>query len=149
VQFVEALCYKLEDLNGVTKIFHWHNPSSHTMALSWIQSLTEMSTSNISCGGKDSRCIGLTNLPPSCLEIWKSRNPWTLRACNRPVQGLLYILYYTIHTHIVNIGKNALWTFTFVENCRSRGASVQKSYLIGNESRIRQGYLLLLLLLLP
>jgi hypothetical protein len=33
MQLVEALCYKLEDLNGVTEIFHLHNPSSHTMAL--------------------------------------------------------------------------------------------------------------------
>ena len=52
LQLVEALCYKLEDLNGVTEIFHWHNPSSHTIALGWIQSLTEMSTRNISCGGR-------------------------------------------------------------------------------------------------
>jgi hypothetical protein len=35
-------------------------------------------------GGKGGRCIGLTNLPPSCadcLEIWKSQRPWTLRVC--------------------------------------------------------------------
>ena len=34
--------------NGVTGIFHWHNHSSHTMALGLTQFLTEMSTRNIS-----------------------------------------------------------------------------------------------------
>jgi len=30
--------------------FHWHNPSDRTVALGSTQPLTEMSTSNISCG---------------------------------------------------------------------------------------------------
>ena len=38
--------------DGVTGIFHWHNPSGRTMALGLIQSLTEMSTMNISWGVK-------------------------------------------------------------------------------------------------
>ena len=38
--------------DGVTGIFHWHNPSGHTMALVLTRSLTEMSTRNISCGLK-------------------------------------------------------------------------------------------------
>jgi len=49
------------------------------------QSLTEMSTTNISWGAKGGRCIGLTTLPPSradCLEIWEAQPPGTLRACN-------------------------------------------------------------------
>jgi len=33
---------------GVIGIFHWHNPSGRTMALSSTQPLTEMSTRNIS-----------------------------------------------------------------------------------------------------
>jgi len=35
-------------------------------------------------GGKGGRCVGLTNLPPTCadcLEIWEPRPPGTLRAC--------------------------------------------------------------------
>jgi hypothetical protein len=35
-------------------------------------------------GDKDGRCVGLTNLSPSCadcLEIWKPQPPGTLRAC--------------------------------------------------------------------
>ena len=35
--------------DGVTGIFHWHNPSSRTMALGLTQPLTELSTRNISC----------------------------------------------------------------------------------------------------
>ena len=34
--------------------------------------------------GKDGRCLGLTNLPPSCadcLEIWEPQPPGTCRAC--------------------------------------------------------------------
>jgi hypothetical protein len=34
--------------DGVIGIFHWHNPSSLTMALGSTQPLTEMSTRNIS-----------------------------------------------------------------------------------------------------
>jgi len=55
------------------------------MALGLTQSLTEMSTKNISLGrGKGGRFVGLTTLPPSyadCLEIWEPQPPGTLRAC--------------------------------------------------------------------
>ena len=36
--------------DGVTGIFHWHNPSGRTMALGSTRPLTEMSTRNISWG---------------------------------------------------------------------------------------------------
>jgi hypothetical protein len=77
--------------DSVIGIFHWYNPSGRTMALRYIQPLTEMSTRNISWGGKDSRWIRLTTLPPSCadcLEIWKPQPTGTLRACNRIVLPL-------------------------------------------------------------
>ena len=38
--------------DGVTGIFHWHNPSGRTMALASTQPLTEMSTRDISWGVK-------------------------------------------------------------------------------------------------
>ena len=38
--------------DDVIGIFHWHNPSGHTMALGLTQPLTEMSTRNISWGVK-------------------------------------------------------------------------------------------------
>jgi hypothetical protein len=68
----------------VVRIFQWPNLSGRTMALRWTQPLTEMSTRNIYWGAKGGRCVGLTNLPPSCadcLEIWESQPPWTFRAC--------------------------------------------------------------------
>jgi hypothetical protein len=71
--------------DGVSGIFHCHNPSGHTMALESTQPLTEISTRNISWRGKGGRCVGLTTLPPSCadcLEIWEPQPPGTLRACN-------------------------------------------------------------------
>ena len=72
--------------NGATGIFHRHNPSGRTMALMLTQPPTEMSTTNISWGGrgKGGRCLGLTTLPPSCvacLEIWEPQTSGTLRAC--------------------------------------------------------------------
>jgi len=52
MQLVEALCYnqKVEGSipDGVIGIFHWHDPSGHTLALVSTQPLTEMSTRNIS-----------------------------------------------------------------------------------------------------
>jgi len=36
--------------DGVTEIFHWHNPSGRTMVLGSTQPLTEVSTRNISWG---------------------------------------------------------------------------------------------------
>jgi hypothetical protein len=34
--------------NGVIRIFHWHNPFGHAMAVGSTQPLTEMITRNIS-----------------------------------------------------------------------------------------------------
>ena len=68
---------------GVFGIFHWHNPSGRTMALRSTQPLAEMSTRNF-LGGYGGRCVGLTSLPPSCvdcLEIWELQPPGTLWAC--------------------------------------------------------------------
>jgi hypothetical protein len=84
LQLVEALSYKPEgrgfDSDDVIKIFH---PSGRTMALGSTQSLTEMTTRNISWG-KGGRCVELTTLPPSCAdchEIWEPQPPGTLKAC--------------------------------------------------------------------
>ena len=49
-----------------------------------LQPLTEKSTKSTSWWGKGSRCVGLTNLLPSCadcLEMWESQLPGALRAC--------------------------------------------------------------------
>jgi hypothetical protein len=44
--------------DGVDGIFHWHNPSGHTMALGLTQPLIEMSTRNISWGVKAASAKG-------------------------------------------------------------------------------------------
>jgi len=46
----EALRYTPEGCGFDTGIFHWHNPSGRTMVVGSTQSLTEMSTRNISRG---------------------------------------------------------------------------------------------------
>ena len=80
--------------DGVPGLFHWHNPSGRLVAVESTQPLTEMSTWNISWGqrrpGRES-----VNLPPpcaDCLENWEPQSAGTVRACNKPVMGLLYIL---------------------------------------------------------
>jgi hypothetical protein len=63
------------------------------MAPGFTQPLIEMSTRNISWGGKGGWCIGLTTLPPSCavgLETWEPQPPGTPWACNR-IALLLYL----------------------------------------------------------
>jgi hypothetical protein len=75
---------------GVIGIFHWHIPSGRTLALGLTQPLTEMSTGNISWGGKGGRCVGFTTLSPSrvdCLEISEPQPPGILRAC----PGIFYL----------------------------------------------------------
>ena len=55
--------------DGVIGIFQLHNPSGRTMALGSTQSPTEMTTRDVSLGGKDGRCVRLTTLPPSCADF--------------------------------------------------------------------------------
>ena len=69
--------------NGVTGIFHRHNPSGRTMALASTQPLTEISTRSISRMGKSGRFVGLTSLPPSyanCHEVCEPQPSGDLRA---------------------------------------------------------------------
>jgi hypothetical protein len=81
-------------LDVVVGIFYLHNPSCCTMALGSTQCLTEMSTRSIFLGRKGGRCVGLTPLPPlcvECLKIRESQPTGTLWVCsNRPVGGLVY-----------------------------------------------------------
>jgi len=69
------------------EFFFENNPSGRAMVMGSIQSLKEMSTSNIFWVGKGGRCVKLTHLSPSCAdihEIWKPQHPGTLY---RPVQA--------------------------------------------------------------
>ena len=63
--------------DGVTGIFHCHNPSGRTVAFGSTQLLTEMSTRNISWG-QGCRCFGLTTLQPYSLHVPHVLKSWIL-----------------------------------------------------------------------
>ena len=72
--------------NGVTGIFHWHNPSSHTMALGLTQPPTEMSTRNISWGVKAASAWGWQPYHLHLPIVWKSGSLYLLEPSG-PVQA--------------------------------------------------------------
>jgi hypothetical protein len=79
-QLIEALRYKPEGLipDGVTGIFHWPHCCPGVDSASNRNEYQEYFL-----WGKGGRCVGLTNLPPSCadcIKIWVSEAPGTLRA---------------------------------------------------------------------
>ena len=79
--------------DGVTGIFHWHNPSGHTMALRLTQPLTEMSTRNISWGVTWSvrRADNLTNFMCLLSKNIRTSASWNPLGLSMPVQGTLYL----------------------------------------------------------
>ena len=89
-QLVEALRYKIAGSipDGVIGIFHWHNPSCHTMAVGSTQPLTEMSTRSISWGVKAAGAYGWqpyhlhvsTVLKSGSLNLLEPSGP--VQACN-------------------------------------------------------------------
>jgi len=58
--------------HGVIGNFHWHNPSSHTMALGSTQPLTEISTRHISWGVKVAGACGWQPYHLHVLSVLKS-----------------------------------------------------------------------------
>ena len=69
------------------------------MVLVFTESLTEMSTRDISCGGKGSRCLGLTILPLSYadfLEILGPSTSWTPKGLSWPLMGQLDLVTYDV-----------------------------------------------------
>ena len=107
--------------DGVTGIFHWHNPSARTMALGLTQPLTEMSTRNISWG-KGRRWLRLTTLSPSCahcLEIWEPQPPGTLKACpGLYVYKRAAINYSKMDTTVVTMLIRPVRIQSFYSTCR-------------------------------
>jgi hypothetical protein len=83
--------------------------SKETMALGLTHSLTEMSSRNISWGGKGGRYVGLTTLPPSCancLEIWEPQPPGILTTCPGVAVPLLRITNIQTRTAFPNDDTN-------------------------------------------
>jgi hypothetical protein len=73
--------------NGI-RIFHRLNPPGSITTQGSTQPLTEMSTRNISCGGKGSRCMWRL-----CGKLGTS-TPRKTQGLSRPAQGLLYHKFY-------------------------------------------------------
>ena len=87
-QLVEALRHKPEGCGFNPRWCNWN--FSLTLSFQPHYGPGVGSTSNRNeyqeyfLGGKGGRCVGLTTLPPSCvdcLEIWEPQPPGTLRAC--------------------------------------------------------------------
>jgi len=75
---------------GVNGIFHWHNPSGHTVTLGLTPSLTEMSTRN---RRPVCRADNLTTF--MCRLSWNrgASTYWNPQGLSRPVMGLLYLYW--------------------------------------------------------
>jgi hypothetical protein len=79
--------------------WNWNNPADRIMILGSTQLLTEMSTRSLP-GGKGSRCVGLTTLPPSCAVVMKSGKlnflepSGPLQACKGNALPFLPLYYY-------------------------------------------------------
>jgi hypothetical protein len=121
----------------VTGTFHWHNPSGRSLVLGSTQPLTEMSNRNISWGGKGAQCVGLTTLPPSCvdcLEIWEPQPPGTLSACTRIALPLTLPLPLPLPDCCIygNILLHVTWTILNLQ-INSSPADGSEVYLKGEE----------------
>ena len=85
--------------DGITGIFHWHNPYGRTMSLGLTQPLTETSTSNVSLGGKGVLCVWLTKVTTfMCQLFWNmgASTSWNPQGLSRPVMGVLYLLTFNL-----------------------------------------------------
>jgi len=89
--------------DDVIDIFHWHNPSGRTMALGLTQSLTEMSTRNISWGVNAVGTYGWQTYHLHVLNVLKSGSlnllepTGPVRACNG-IALLIYMLFVLVST---------------------------------------------------
>jgi len=68
--------------DGVSGIFHWHNPSGRTMALGLTQPLTEMSTRNISWGLRRPVHMVYKLTTYMCWLSWNLEPTGPIQACN-------------------------------------------------------------------
>jgi hypothetical protein len=96
-QLVEALRYKSEGHGFDSWWCHWNFSLTYSFRPQFgpgvDQPLTENEYQEYFLGGKCGRCVGLTNLAPSCtdcLEIWGGSASWNPQGLSRPVMGLLY-----------------------------------------------------------
>jgi hypothetical protein len=89
--------------DGVIGIFHWHNPSSHTMALGLTQPLTEMSTIIIR-GGQRRPVRRVDNRTTFMYRLsWNlgTSTSWNPMGLSRPVMRLFYYLVLKLVTETI------------------------------------------------
>jgi hypothetical protein len=105
VQLVETQRYKPKGHGFDSRWCHWDFSLTKSSQPHYGPGIYSASNRNkyleIFCRGKGSWCIGLSTLPApcaDCLEIWKSKPPGTLKACDRPGERLLYLLLWLLHT---------------------------------------------------
>jgi hypothetical protein len=83
-------------IDFLTGIFHWHNPFGRTIVLGVDITSDRNEYYKYFPGGKEGRCVGLTTLPPSCVdchEIWKPQPPGNLNPFNSTVTSKIYHFY--------------------------------------------------------
>jgi hypothetical protein len=101
----------------LTRIFHWHNPSGHTMALGLTQPLTELSTRNNFWGCKGGPVHTNDNLTTfMCRLAWNlgASTSWNPHGLSRPAMGLLYLCLYLLQIRNVIASSLCYRTMTSV-----------------------------------
>jgi hypothetical protein len=95
LQLVEALRYKPESRGSDSRCGHCDFSFIYSFRPHYGPGVD--SASNRSeyqeylLGGERARCVGLTTLPPSCLEILEASTSWSHTGLSRPVMRLLYL----------------------------------------------------------
>jgi hypothetical protein len=89
------------------------------MAAGSTQPVTEMSTRIISWEGKGDGHVGLTTLPPSCVDCLKilgASTSWNPQGLFSPVQGLLnYVMYGSVFGWcFARIFREIIWNYIFI-----------------------------------
>ena len=121
--------------SGVIGIFHWHYPSSHTMALGLTQPLTEMHTRNIYWWVKAASAEGWQPYHLHVPTVLKSGSPtsWDPQGLSRPVMGLLDLYY------VVQMTKgllNSLYCQSVCAVCTFSRALCSCTYSQGSASKL-------------
>ena len=106
--------------NGVTGIFHWHNPSGRTMALGLTQTITEMSTRKIFWGVKTPvrKADNLTTF--MCRLSWNVGDSasWNPQGLSRPVVGLIDLFPHVSESSVtvgrINVLERCSLTFRYI-----------------------------------
>jgi hypothetical protein len=122
--------------NGVSAIFHWHNPSSHTTGPGVDSASNKQEYQEYFLGGKGSWCVGLTTLPTSCAychESWEPQPPGTLMACSDLYRDYAAFTLLTIQLQCSIISIKILY-FSFLTCCHVLFVFIIAKYILFQNS---------------